>query len=218
MKRESHFTIWSGVFFAMFAACSIPALAGPPAKPAVTPDRATQRVLEEYGVSTTIVRPWDLLKDIPAQGDKGFPILLQGQPSVHLILDRDYWALAIKKTKGQPVSYILNPKDEQSALNISVGEDGHDRSDADLAKAPGFSKIKRESGTIATEPVIWRRWSDQNHLYSDCSVLLPAKQDNETRKYRVRLKVTANTQERRKTLEDHLKSLQLIFTGPDSTE
>ena len=63
-------------------------------------------------------------------------------PGVALVLDRDYWVLAVMKA-GEPSSWILNPKDEQSALNIAVGEDVHDRSDDKLAEAPGFTRITR---------------------------------------------------------------------------
>lgn len=218
MKRQSHPITLTVVVFSAIAGGCLLASAKPPAKRAVTPDRATQRVLADYGVSASIVRPWETLREKAATGEKGYPILLEGDPGVRLVLGRDYWALAVKQTKGGPASYILNPKDEQSSLNISVGEGGHDRSDADLSEDPGFTEIKRESGTISNQAIVWRRWSDKNHLYSDCSVLLPAKHDKKSKKYRVTLMVTANTQERRKTLEDHLKTLQLIFPASTSTK
>lgn len=207
MKKLSHLVTFLVVVLGTLAGC----IHAPLAESAVTPDRATQRVLADYGVSAKIVRPWSALRDKPPTGENGFPISLKGNPGIRLVLDLDYWALAVKKTKDQPASYILNPKDEQSALNISVGEGGYNRPDADLAKDPGFTEIQRESGTIANENVVWRRWSDKNHLYSDCTVRLPAKQHKQSAKYRLKLMVTANTEERRKALEDHLRSLELIF-------
>jgi hypothetical protein len=192
-------------------ACGTASPAEQPAKPTVTLDRATQRLLEKYGIAAAIVRPWDELRDTPESGDKGFPILLPGQPSVRLVLERDYWAVAIEKTKDLPASYVLNPKDEQSALNISVGEGGLGFSDEDRAKEPGFTEMKRESGTIANRPVVWRRWSDKKHFHSACTVLLPAIHDMQGKEHLVKLKVTANTQERRTTLESQLELLELIY-------
>ena len=168
----------------------------------------------EFGVSARIVRPWNAVKEAPASGEEGVRILLAGSPSVEVVLDRDYWALVV--TKEQSTSWILNPKDEQSALNIVVG-DVHDRSDEKLAEAPGFTRITRQPGTIAGEAVTWRRWSDENHRYSDCTVWLPAKNDPLKRKHQVTLIVTANTVERRRALEERLASLQLSFPASPST-
>ncbi len=60
MKGQSYLTTWSVALFSTFILCLVSAPANPSAKPAVTPDRATQRVLAEYGFSATIVRPWVL--------------------------------------------------------------------------------------------------------------------------------------------------------------
>jgi len=177
--------------------------------PRETPDQAVQRVLAKYGVSARIVRPWSAVQETPPSGDKGVPILLAGSPGVALVLDRDYWVLASTKPGGQSASWILNPKDEQSGLNIFVDEDVHDRSDETLAKEPGFTRITRTTGTVDGEAVTWRRWSDENHLYSDCTVWLSAKNDPAKQKHRVTLMVTANTEERRRALEEHLAFLQL---------
>ena len=88
----------------------------------------------------------------------------------------------------------------------------HDRSDTQIAaQFPGFTQITRHAGTVDGEAVTWRSWSDENHLYSDCSVWLPAKNDPLTRKHQVMLIVTANTEARRKALEDSLASLHLSF-------
>ena len=106
---------------------------------------------------------------------------------------------------------MLNPKDEQSALNIAIGEDVYERPDAKLAQEPGFTEIARHAGTVGGEAVTWRRWADENHLYSDCSVWLPAMNDTAKRRHRVTLMVTANTEARRKALEEHLALLQLTF-------
>jgi len=174
-------------------------------------EREAQLVLGKLGVSSRVLRPKSALRDAPTFGDKGFIFLLDGHPSVHVVLDRDYWVLALPNEQNE-TSYMLNPEDEQSALNITVGEDWYgSRPDADLAKDPGFTEIRRDSGTIANQSVIWRRWSDKYHLNSDCTVYLPARNDEMKKKYRVILEVTANTVERRKALEDHLASLQLIF-------
>ena len=87
----------------------------------------------------------------------------------------------------------------------------YDRSDEKLAEAPGFTRVTRHMGTVDGEAVTWRRWSDENHLYSDCIVWLPRKNDPLKRKHRVLLIVTANTEARRQVLEERLASLRLIF-------
>ena len=183
-------------------------------------EREVQPVLDEFGVSSIVLRPKSALRDLPASGDNGFPILLPGYPCIHVALDRDYWVLMATNPERQMdvVAYMLNPKDEQSALVISIGEDIFDRPDADLEKEPGFTKITRESGIIADEKITWRRWADENHLYSDCSVRLPAKNDATNKRHLVKLGVTANTIERRKALEYHLASIQLIFPMSATTQ
>jgi hypothetical protein len=174
-------------------------------------------VLAKHGLSARIVRPWIAVKDAPASG-QNVSVLLEGSPSVEVVLDRDYWILAVTKT-GEPfrASWVLNPKDEQSGLNIVVEEDAHERSDEKLATYPGFTAITRHAGTVDGEALTWRSWSDANHLYSDCTVWLPAKNDPLTRKHRVMLIVTANTQARRKALEDSLASLRLSFPASPIT-
>jgi len=208
---------WALGVLCALAACAASPVPAPGPVRRDTPDEAVRRVLASYGLSARIVRPWHAVKDSPASGDKGVRILLAGSPGVELVLDRDYWALVITKAGEQSAaSWVLNPKDEQSALNISVGEDVHDRSDEKLAEDPGFTQITRHAGTIDGEAVTWRRWSDKNHLYSDCTLWLLAKSDPLKRKHQVSLIVTANTEARRRALEDRLASLQLKFTASSS--
>ncbi len=196
--------------FLLGARTAAPATPQPPPQPRETPDQAVVRVLAGYGLTARIVRPWSAVKDgLPAAG-KGIEIVLAGSPGVQMTLDRDYWAVSVAKPGEQANSWALNPKDEQSALNISIGDDVQARTDAQLAKDPGFTAITRQPGTVGGKAVTWRRWADQNHLYSDCTVQLSAK-GAVTRTHQVELIVTANTQERRRTLEEHLASLRLRF-------
>jgi hypothetical protein len=204
---------WALFVLCLPCACVTPSRPEPRPGPRVTPDQATQRVLADYGISARIVRPWSAVKEKSGAGDKGVRIGLAGSPGVELVLDRDYWVLAVTKAGEQRISWVLNPKDEQSGLNIFVGEDARDRSDDSLAKDPGFTEITRRPGTVGREAVTWRRWSDENHLYSDCTVRLRAKSDPLKRTHRVKLIVTANTEERRVALEEHLDSLQLSFSA-----
>ncbi len=182
-----------------------------------TPDEAVRRVLTDNGVPAVIVRPWSAVQDPPPSGGKGFLILLAGSPGVEVVLDRDYWALAVAKPGQQSVSgWVLNPKDEQSGLNIDLGDDVWDLLDRNLAKDPGLT-FTRQPGTIDGEAVEWRRWSDGHHLYSECAVRLAARNDPvEERKHRVNLVVTANREERRQALEERLASLQLSFLASPS--
>ena len=179
-------------------------------------EEAAQSVLTKYGVSSTVLRPKRALRDAPPPGGQGFPIELEGKPGVRLVLDLDYWAMMIEGKGSAPVVYMLNPKDEQSALVITIGESKREFSDEDLAKEPGFTEIRRRPGSIGDEKVVWRSWSDAKHLYSDCTAQLSAVGSQDAKKYAVDLYVTANTPERRKALEEHLESLRLIFgSGPD---
>lgn len=180
-------------------------------------EEAIQAAMARYGVSSTILRRRNALKDTPPPGSEGFPIELAGKPGIRVVLDRDYWALAATGKGNESITYILNPKDEQSALVMAVGESKGVMSDAELAKAPGFTEITKRPGTIANEKIVWRSWATDEHLFSDCSVLLPASGLQDAKKYLVHLHITANTPERRKALEDHLESLRLAFLS-DATE
>jgi hypothetical protein len=151
------------------------------------------------------------VKDAPTPGAKDVEIVLAGSPGMQMTLDRDYWAISVAKPGEQADSWVLNPKDEQSGLNITIGDDVLDRTDAQLAKEPGFTEITRHPGTVGGKAVTWRRWADQNHLYSDCIVTLTATRDPTGRAHQVELDVTANTQQRRRALEEHLASLRLSF-------
>lgn len=105
------------------------------------------------------------------------------------------------------IAYALNPTDEQSALNITVGSDIHERSDAMLSQDPGFPAITRGKGVVATQKIEWRRWSDQNHLYSDCTVEVPSNDGQSS--HRINVAITANSPARRTALEDCMASLRL---------
>lgn len=182
-------------------------------------EREVQPVFKNnFGVSSTVLRPKSALRDLPTSGANGFPFLLEGNPSIHVVLDRDYWVLALTDGKPDSISYMFNPKDEQSSLLISIGEDFHEKSDADLFENSKSTKITKELGIIAKEKVTWRRWFDEEHLYSDCSIRIPVKNDIENKKYTVHITVIANTALRRKALEDHLASLELLFAEPGTKE
>jgi hypothetical protein len=197
--------------FLLSACAASPPTPPSPPQPRVTPDQAVVRVLALHGFSARIVRPWSAVKDESPAGAKGVEIVLPGSPGVAMVLDRDYWAVSVARPGEQADSWALNPKDEQSALVIAIGESFHDRTDSQLAKEPGFTEITRHPGTISGQTVAWRRWADENHLYSDCIVRLSATGDPAGRAHRVKLKVTANTEERRRALEEHLTSVRLSF-------
>jgi hypothetical protein len=201
------------VVLSALAACAAPAVPEPRPVSRETPDEAVRRVLTQNGLPARIVRPWSAVQEAPSSGGKGVLILLAGSPGVEVVLDRDYWALAVTMPGQQSVSgWVLNPKDEQSALNIDLGERVSGLLDQNLAKNPGLT-VTRQPGTVDGEAVEWRRWSDQHHLYSECAVRLAAKNDPVARRHRVNLIVTANTEERRQALEERLASLQLRFSA-----
>jgi hypothetical protein len=178
----------------------------------MTVDLATQKVLRDYGVETKLLRSYKELQEKSSRTDGGFLFNLEGDPSVEVLLDRDYWALSSGKAKGNNdiIGYILNPKDGQSALNISIGEGGHAKSEAELRKNPGFSGFTTGEGSVAGQKVKWRRWSDRDHLYSDCKITIPSGSKEGKSSHTVAIDVTANTKERRTALENCMASLKLI--------
>ncbi|MGJ8641112.1 MAG: hypothetical protein ACSHYA_17105 [Opitutaceae bacterium] len=171
------------------------------------PEIVMQRVLKEYGIETEVVKPYRSMKEKPDNHSGGFLLELYGGVPIRITLNEDYWALA---TVGPITSYMLNPRDEQSALNISIGEGLFSQSDEDLRKAHGFSAIERIEGQVSNKPVTWRRWSDANHLYSDCTVYLPVQGISEPVTNRVDITITANTEKRRLSLQQALNTLQLL--------
>lgn len=168
-------------------------------------------ITNKFGISTTVLKPKGALRDTPLTGVNGFPFLLKGNPSISVVLDRDYWVIASTKENTDLITYMLNPIDEQSSLLISIGKDLHEQSDADIVEQYKPTKIKKQSGVIANNTVSWRQWSDENHLYSDCYFDLPAMNDIVNKKYNVIISIIANTTARRKALEDHMASIQLLF-------
>src|SRR6266478_950925 len=105
---------------------------------------------------------WVERKSAP-QNSSDVPIFLPGKPSLRMNLDREYSGLFVPpiKTNLDCVSYMLAPKDDQSALVISIGEQCHETdTDAELAKDPGFTGTTTGPGVIAGQKVVWKRWSD----------------------------------------------------------
>jgi len=181
-----------------------------------TPPDAMQKVLKQYGLDSKILRPPGALRATSSRQDGLFSFSLEGNPSVEVFLDRDYWVLASwsDKRENDVIAYALNPIDEQSALNITVGRDIHERSDAMLSHEPGFSGITRGKGVVATQKIEWRRWSDQNHIYSDCTVDVPS--DDGQSSHRINVAITANSPARRTALENCMASLRLVSKKPNS--
>jgi hypothetical protein len=178
-------------------------------------------VLSSGGRSVRIVRPWSALTETPSSGE-GVPILLPGSPGLALVLDRDYWAVVVTRPEQHSASWMLTPKDEQSTLNIDVALDDPRGSldalldDADSHKHATGPGPPRQPETVGGKAVGWLRWSDRNELYSSCEVGLAAENERGGRTYNVRLRVTANTEERRQALEERLASLRLSFSAPPS--
>jgi hypothetical protein len=171
-----------------------------------------QKMLTGYGLETKILRSFDGMTERSPTGDGLYPFQFDGRPGIKVILDRDYWILATwsKKKEDDTFGYIFNPRDGQSALNISIGESASEQTDAVLAQAPGFSFIGHGEGNVAGQPVVWRRWSDDNHIYSDCTVRVAGKEGNETRTYKMTVMISANSVTRRQELEACMPSLELL--------
>ena len=180
-----------------------------------TPPYAVQKVLKQYGLDSEILRSPEVLETTSSRKDGLFPLSFPGNPGFEVLLDRDYWVLASWSAKGENnvIAYALNPSDEQSALNITIGSGLHERSDTMLKKDPGFSGITRGKGVIANRPIEWRRWSDQYHLYSDCTVELPPVGAESI--FRVNVSITANSVARRAALEDCMANLRLVLKKPN---
>jgi hypothetical protein len=183
----------------------------------VTPDVATQIVLKQYGLESEILRSFDRLEAESKRADGRFEFLLAGAPAVYVLLDRDYWVLtAWEATKGRKGSlYVLNPKDEQSALNITVDEGKTNRTGFDKSREPGFSGYSTGDGVLAGSSVSWRRCFDSKHLYSEATVVISLGHGAKAAIYTVHVDITANTEARRKALEDCLALLELRKAEPE---
>jgi hypothetical protein len=171
---------------------------------------AMQKVLKQYGLDSEVLRPPEELRPTSSRQDGLFSFSFQGNPGFDVLLDRDYWVIASwsDKRENDAIAYALNPIDEQSALNITVGKGLHERSDAMLSQDPGFTRITRGKGVIADQSIEWRRWSDANHLYSDCTLEVPS--GDAKPRYRLNVSITANSAARRAILEGCMKSLRLL--------
>jgi len=174
----------------------------------VPKDIVALRVMQQYGIEARILRSYAQLQDTSPRSDGRFLFGFDGDPGIYLLLDRDYWVIvAPRAAQGRDVTvYSFNPQDGQCALNISVGNDGYDKTDAMLEQSPGFTKITRGDGMVANEKVVWRRWSDDEHLYSDCTTILPRRSG----KIKTNITIIANSEARRQSLEDSLSSLKLL--------
>lgn len=175
-------------------------------------DIVMQKVLRENGVESKILRPYRLVDAPSTRGDGRFLFNFEGIPGIEVVLERNYWVLVALNTKkdDDAEAYMFNPKDGQSALNISIGRKLHRESDDALSKSPGFSGIKSGRGGVGSQKVTWRRWSDQEHLYSDCSFVVPSQDKRDSSSDEVEIRVTANSEERRKALESCMKSFRLL--------
>jgi hypothetical protein len=192
-------------------------LTSPLAAQRVTPDVATQIVLKQYGLESEILRSFDRLEAKSQRPDGRFEFFLAGAPAVYVLLDRDYWILTAwdaKKEKSGS-SYVLNPKDEQSALNITIDEGKTNRAGFDKSREQGFTGYSTGDGVLAGMPVSWRRCSDSRHLYSEATVAVSLGSGAKATTYTVHVDITANTEARRKALEDCLALLELRGTEPE---
>ena len=176
-------------------------------------DVVTQKVLSQNGVDSKILRPCNLVGKTSSRKDGKFFFSFEGIPGIEVPLDRDYWVLATWSAKrdNDIVGYMLNPTDGQSALNISMGHNLSVRSADTLSKDPGFSGIKSSAGVVGGQKVTWSRWSDQNHLHSECTFSMPSHDESELPGYEVNIVITANSEERRSALEDGMASLKLLY-------
>jgi len=194
------------------------ALAGPALlhaedKPAPKPDAVAQEIFKENGLESRLVKAYDELKDLSPRADGRVFFSFDGLPGLQVFLDRDYWVISLPSTRkgNDVVGYMFNPRDEQSALNVMIGNDGHLRSQGDLEKHPGFSGLTFGEGEVGGVKVQWRRWSEKEHLFSDCTVSLPARDKTDPPIHRVNILITANNKERRSALEEALATLQLQY-------
>ena len=185
--------------------------------PRVTPDIASQRVLRQYGVESQILRSYDELQDQSTRSDGCFRFILSGDSGIDVVLDRDYWVLVSwpANKSHDEISYMLNPKDEQSALVISIGKGTHKHTGIDWKLEPGFSGVAQRDCVLAVRRVTWRRWSYSSHLHSDCTAALSLDGEVEGNVLTVFIDVTANTESRRKALEDCLSSLRLCKSAEE---
>ena len=174
-------------------------------------DVVMQKVLKQNGVDAKILKPYAALAETSPRKDGQFFFSFEGTPGIEVLLDRDYCVLATSNAKEETdvTGYMMNPKDGQSALNLSIGNGVPDDFVIAWNKEPGFSGFATGNGVIGGQRIMWRRWSDQNHLYSGCTLRMPPNK-NGSPGYKVQIQITANTNERRSALEDCMATLNLL--------
>lgn len=179
----------------------------PPSKDARLGEVLTQ-IASQAGL-VVLVYPHALV--LQPLGD--YPFSVEGKPGFEVTLDRKYEAIEATdaKVKRDSTGYMFNPRDGQSALIISIGKDVFIRSDEDLKKDKGFSGVKRTHGTLAGQDVEWRFWSDDEHMYRDCSLELTAQNDPSGKKYKVSIWIVANNTLRRDALAKRMDTIRLSF-------
>lgn len=136
-------------------------------------------------------------------------LTLAGDPAIHLVLDREYEVIEIGNKDGTPMkdlrSYILQPKDDQSAAVVAIGSGGYHKTEEDIAKMCEGAKVTKADGEIAGVKTQWWRYRDSRHLYSTCAVTL---RDKKGRKIPIYFDLVANTPERLAALEDACSKIE----------
>ena len=129
---------------------------------------------------------------------------------VSLSLDRDYLVLAAGiKGKAGVLGYVLAPPDDNSALSVSFGDPMQEHSDAEISRAPGFTRIEHRSVMVGSKSVTFRVWSDALHTYSDGVAEIAVSASSPTKTVRLALDLMANSTDRISALEQSLASLRV---------
>jgi hypothetical protein len=73
-----------------------------------------------------------------------------------------------------------------------------------VSKTPGFTRITRRKVSANGIQAEWREWRDAEHLQSDTLITFPVRNGEVAQTQEVSVGIVANSEERRRALEDHL--------------
>lgn len=137
-------------------------------------------------------------------GDKPFPIVLSGRPSLQLTLDREY---GIIKTEGNGISYMFISPDRQSSAVLFIDCLLHNQTETSITERYEGAEVTKSAGIVNGKKVEWWRWKDSNQLYSRYKVLLI---DREGTARAIAVTIIANSHDRSVPLEHAFSTIEFL--------
>jgi len=125
-----------------------------------------------------------------------------------IALDSPYEILA-RRQRAWPfvLEYKLKAPDGESTLSVSF-DTSVTSSDDFLSRSAGFSGVEWKKIRVGPQDIMFREWSDSKLHYCDASARLEVAQSHSPA-FPVVIRIAAHSKDRRKTLEDALRSVRL---------